>query len=84
MNRALEARLFKLEAARGDPREAMTDEELEARVEELIKTLGGLEAIKASLDGSCAWHARFREVIRRFEEERSRCMKTAERTTGKG
>jgi hypothetical protein len=59
MNRALETRLFKLEAARGDPREAMTDEELEARVEELIRKLGGLEAIKASLDGSCTWHGRF-------------------------
>jgi hypothetical protein len=79
MNRAFEARLFKLEAAHGDPREAMIDEELEARIEELIKKLGGLEAIKASLDGSCAWHGRFREVIRRYEEGRSRCMKTAER-----
>jgi hypothetical protein len=84
MNRALEARLFKLQAARGDPREAMTDEELQAHVEELIKTLGGLEAIKANLDGSCTWHGDFRGLIRWFEEDRSRRMKTAERTTGKG
>jgi hypothetical protein len=67
MNRALEGRLCKLEAARGDPRQAMTDEELEARVRELMRDLGGPEAILASLDDSCDWHRDLRRRLREYQ-----------------
>ncbi len=72
MNRALESRLARLEGARGDPREAMTDAELEARIEELAKHLGGFEAIMASLDDSCAEDRHCRELLREHIEHQSR------------
>jgi hypothetical protein len=46
----------------------MTDEELEARILEMAKDLGGLDAILASLDGSCAWHRQLRQFIRDYQE----------------
>jgi hypothetical protein len=67
MNRTLEARLARLEASRGDPREAMTEEELEARVRELMKDLDGPEAILASLDDSCDWHRDLRKRLREYQ-----------------
>jgi hypothetical protein len=63
MNRTLEARLARLEAARRNPMDAMTDAQVEARIQEVAQELGGFEAILASLDDSCAEERRLRELI---------------------
>ena len=72
MNRTLKSRLARLEGARGDPLEAMTDAELEASIQEIAKRLGGFEAIMASLDDSCAEDRQLREWLREYVEPQSR------------
>jgi hypothetical protein len=70
MNRALRARLKKLESARGDVRDDLTDEQLEARIEALAVDLGGFDAMLAGLDDSDPTDRRTRELTQSYLEAR--------------
>jgi hypothetical protein len=80
MNRALRARLKKLESARGDVRDDLTDEQLEARIEALAVDLGGFDAMLAGLDDSDPTERRTRELTQWYlEHKRQRSHDARER-----
>jgi hypothetical protein len=67
MNRALAARLARLESARGYPLDTLTDAEREPIIRDLVKELGGLEALLARLDDSDPHERRLRELLHLHE-----------------
>ena len=72
MNRALQTRLKKLEGARGDLPDELTEEQLQARLEAWVADFGGFDALLASLDDSNPLERRLRELTHWYLEDKHR------------
>jgi hypothetical protein len=80
MSRALKSRLAKLEGPPRDPEEDWTDEQLDARMEEILQSLGGADAILAELDDSDPEQRRFRRSILEYQEMKAEEERVRART----
>jgi hypothetical protein len=68
MSRALATRLARLESGRGYLPDTLTDAQREPIIRDLVKDLGGLEALLARLDDRNPHDRRLRELVHLHED----------------